>query len=119
MLIALLLAVTAAQPSLPERVAAARKCKTSRFDETQLNCRYTFETVDLEIAGVGADDAQIAVNASSLKGTYYVSFMLAVQCAVVKAGEATPGIQHAWVSPKNGKVYADPTACRLAVKGGL
>lgn len=104
----------AAENAFADSVVAGRKCKTSSFDDTQLNCTFEVGTAKFEIAGVGATDAQVAIYSADPKATW-VAFGLGHQCVMVK-NAAVLGV--VFVSPKNAKVYTSHGTCSVASKLG-
>lgn len=108
----ILAALAATAPSLVDRVVASRKC-SGGVEPGQSNCRFTVDTVDFEIAGVGAKDAQIAVYAADINRTW-VGIGMGHGCVMVK----DQGLPIAFVSPKNARVYSDWVICQRADKSG-
>lgn len=94
-------------PDLVDETVRARKCDAG-------NCRFSFDTVDLEIAGVGDPAAQFAVYAANIQKTW-AAFGLGHGCAMVKRMDT---LVIAFISPKNAKVYRDWSACSRADKSG-
>ena len=92
---------------LVDETVAARKCESG-------NCRFTLDTVDFEIAGVGDPTVQFAVYSANIQKTW-AAFGLGHGCVMVKRMET---MVIAFVSPKNAKVYRDWSACSRADKSG-
>jgi hypothetical protein len=102
----------AAEKQLAATVIAGRTCATAESDPTQLNCRFKVDSAAFEIAGVGADDAQLAVYRADSASTY-VAFGKGHQCAMVKTQKAV-----VFVSLKNAKVYTYWGACADSASTG-
>jgi len=100
-------------PTLVDEVVSSRKCSGVRAESGQSNCRFTLDTVDFEIAGVGAKDAQVAVYSADINRTW-VGIGMGHGCVMVKNQQ----LPIAFVSPKNAKVYSDWVACQHADKSG-
>ena len=115
---------TGAQPSVGQGratvdvVIAGMGCKQIARD--QLDCEYRVgRDLHFTISGVGDEDADVTFMKSSFDGDYYGSVALAYRCAIVKPGGANrlkllDAGALAFVSPKNGKVYADWQSCKAA-----
>jgi hypothetical protein len=84
----------------------------------QLDCDYRIGSdFWLSIAAVGSSDAGITFMKSDFKGKYYGTVGVAHGCAIVKTGTANTTrnpYDMAFVSPRNGKVYADWPSCQAA-----
>lgn len=99
-----------------EDTLSGKTCAESR---QQLNCEYKVgKDLEFSIDGIGMPDTGITFARSDyLKGDYYATFGLRHGCVVVKHGVDLRlfGLDFAFVSPKNGKVYKTWEEC----KGGM
>ena len=119
--------VASAQPADRPTVAAVirgMQCKQSSSAPGQFDCEYRVSR-DLEfvIAGVGgADAASTVLQSGGYDGQYYLSVGTGHGCVIVKPGTATQQsavragrvADMAFVSPRNGKVYATWQECGRA-----
>ncbi len=126
--LALLIFVPSAITAQPEQsvantVAGAMSCKQQR-NSSQMDCSYKIGVgLHFEIAGVGQPDAGVTFYKVDWDSDFYATFGMQHGCVVVKQGkrrlERLPpgdarGMDMAFVSPKNGKVYASWPECAAA-----
>lgn len=115
----------AAQPeqSIANTVAEGMSCKQQR-NSSQMDCSYKVGTgLHFEIAGIGQPDAGVTFYKVDWDSDFYATFGLQHGCVVVKQGKRrldrlpprdARGMSMAFVSPKNGKVYAAWQDCAAA-----
>lgn len=120
LLLSLLLAaapvVLAAQPSesVLHEATEGMSCKQQR-NSSQMDCSYKVGTgLHFEIAGVGQPDAGVTFYKVDWDSDFYATFGLQHGCVVIKRGKRSldrlpagdpRGMDMAFVSPKNGKIY--------------
>lgn len=101
----------------PTYDAVVRGMVCTQQPNGQLDCEYKVgRSLRFAIAGVGQDDAAITFFKVDFDGDYYASVGVLHGCVVVKPSHPTveEGIQLAFVSPRNGKVYKDWRSCSKA-----
>jgi hypothetical protein len=83
-----------------------------------MECNYHVgRSLHFGIAGVGKPDASIYFYSASFEGDYFAVMGLSHGCVVVRPGKALGqkrAADLAFVSPRNGKVYASWQACQSA-----
>jgi hypothetical protein len=94
------------------------KGKTCKEDtrRQQLDCDYKVgKSLRVSIAGVGQSDAAIAFMKSDYDGDFFGKVGILHGCVIVgRGGKRLPDdpLGFAFISPKNGKVYADWQECK-------
>jgi len=116
MLLANPVQVAPAPQSTHDAVVAGMACKQNPAGS--LECEYRVgRSLYFAVVGVGDKDAAITFYSTSIDGDYYASVGVAHGCVIVKPGELTlksRPFDFAFVSPRNGKVYADWQSCGQA-----
>ncbi|MHB1069388.1 MAG: hypothetical protein ACYC1W_05975 [Gemmatimonadaceae bacterium] len=90
-----------------------------------MDCEYRVGTsLHFTIAGVGQDDAGVTFHRVDWNQDFYPTFGIGHGCVVIKQGKARlerlakmgdlSGLDMAFVSPRNGKVYDTWTECAEA-----
>ena len=114
LLLCTVIPAAALEPRTHDVVVAGMQCKQNSFGS--LECDYHVgRSLHFGVVGVGDKDAAITFYASSFNGDYYASVGVLHGCVIVKPGKAIRGsaaLDFAFVSPRNGKVYADWQSCR-------
>ena len=91
-----------------------KSCKES--SSQQIDCDYKVgKDLNISIAGIGLPDTSISFYASSYEGDYFARVGVLHGCVIVEPGESSKRPlmgNHAFISPKNGKVYEDWRTCK-------
>lgn len=96
-----------------EDTSSGKKC-TESFQ--QLNCNFKVgKDLEFSIDGIGMSDTGITFSRTNFpNGDYHAQFGLRHGCVIVKHGVESKqfGVDFAFVSPKNGKVYETWEECK-------
>lgn len=96
-----------------DAVVAARKCSD---ENQQLVCEYRVgKSLRFAVVAIGMPDTAVTFFKSDWDGDYYATFGLMHGCVIVKPGakSAATGLpRFAFVSSRNGKVYASWETCQ-------
>ena len=83
-------------------VVAGKECEEGH--NQNISCSYKIDnSLLIEIAGIGSQDAGIAFLKSDYKGKYYGKYGMLHGCIIINSTENYASF--AFISPKNGKVY--------------
>lgn len=95
-------------------VVIGKECKESRSQ--QIDCEYKIgKDLNIYIAGIGLPDTSISFYASSYDGDYFARVGILHGCVIVVPGKSSGRTligNHAFISPKNGKVYEEWQSCK-------
>jgi hypothetical protein len=102
-----------AENSAYEDTLSGKRCKETN---QQINCIYKVgKDLEFSIDGIGLPDTGITISHSKgVEGDYYPTFGLRHGCIIVKHGKVSSlfGMDYAFVSPRNGKVYKKWEDCK-------
>ena len=91
-----------------------KSCKES--SNQQIDCVYKIgKDLHIYIAGIGLPDTSISFYASDYDGDYFARVGILHGCIIVVPGQSSKRPlmgNHAFISPKNGKVYEDWRTCK-------